>query len=79
MYRFISFPAFVNLVERKKERYVSPATWEDTHEGFLLRLLKKEDDTETVLKELMDNVSPNNPEAAVSNYYKMWSARWLSY
>lgn len=79
MYRFISFPAFVNLVERKKERYVSPATWEDTHEGFLLRLLEKEDDTETVLKELMDNVSPNNPEAAVSNYYKMWSARWLSY
>lgn len=27
MYRIISFPAFVNLVESQEERFVNPATW----------------------------------------------------
>ena len=79
LYRFISFPSFVNLVEHKKERYVNPCTWEDTCEGYLLQLLEKNDNIEEVLMELMNSFSRGNPEAAVQNYLKLWSARWLCY
>lgn len=78
LYRFISFPAFVNLVEKQVERYVSPISWEDTYEGYLLRLIEKNDIRE-VMEELMNTISPNNPEAALGNYLKLWSARWLCY
>ncbi len=78
LYRFISFPAFVNLVEKQVERYVSPISWEDTYEGYLLRLIKKNDIKE-VIKELMNTISPNNPEAALKNYVKLQSALRFSY
>ena len=73
LYRFISFPAFANLVEKQVERYVSPISWEDTYEGYLLRLIKKNDIKE-VIKELMNTISPNNPEAALKNYRRFGSA-----
>lgn len=78
LYRFISFPAFANLVEKQVERYVSPISWEDTYEGYLLRLIKKNDIKE-VIKELMNTISPNNPEAALKNYLKLQSALRFSY
>lgn len=79
LYRFISLPSFVNLVEHKKERYVNPCTWEDTCEGYLLRLLEKKGNIEDVLMELMNTFSRGNPEAATKNYFKLWCARWLCY
>lgn len=78
LYRFISFPAFINLIEKQTERYVLPSTWEDTYEGYLLRLLEK-NNTEESLRALMDIISPNNPSAAVGNYLKLSVARWSCY
>lgn len=78
LYRFISFPSFINLVEHKTERYVSPSTWEDTCEGYFLHLLEKDNVEESMIG-LMNNISPNNAEAAMENYLKLCSARWLCY
>lgn len=78
LYRFISFPSFVNLIEQQTERYVLPSTWEDTYEGYHLRLFET-NDIEEVLYTLMNNLSPGNPDAAIDNYLKLSKARWLCY
>lgn len=78
LYRFISFPAFVNLVEQKQERYVRPTSWEDTYEGYFLSRLEK-DDIKKCLMQLADAICQNVPETAVDNYLKLYNARWNCY
>ena len=82
LYRIVSFPGFVNLVESKTERFVQPTAWEDTYEGYMLRLLEdssKHKDVLKVLYELYEKISPDNVFAIVSTYMNLWSARWLCY
>ena len=79
LYRIISFPAFINLVEQKKERYVSPATWEDTHEGYLLRLLEHERYRKDVLKKLYADFSGNDISELICDYMRLWATRWLCF
>lgn len=67
LYRFISFPAFVNLVERRQERYVQPTLWEDTYEGYLIQLLSKRD-VDECLTMLANSFCQGNYEMAVVNY-----------
>lgn len=79
LYRIISFPAFINLVEQKKERYVSPATWEDTHEGYLLRLFEHEKYRKEILKKLFADFSGNNISELIYDYMRLWTTRWLCF
>ena len=78
LYRFISFPAFVNLVERRQERYVQPTLWEDTYEGYLIQLLSKRD-VDECLTMLANSFCQGNYEMAVVNYIKLHDARWHCY
>lgn len=78
LYRFISFPAFVNLVERRQERYVQPTLWEDTYEGYLLQLLSKYD-VDKCLDILADSLSQGSYEMAAINYLKLYDVRWHCY
>ena len=78
LYRIISFPEFVNLVERNSERYRRPTAWEDTHEAFMLQLLSDDSHMDEVLKTLyVDMVE--SVQAVIVNYLKLWTARWLCY
>ena len=78
LYRFISFPAFINLVEQKQERYVQPTSWEDTYEGYLLRSLDKAD-VENCLKQLAEAICLGSAETAADNYIRLYNARWHCY
>ena len=74
LYRIISFPGFVNLVESKTERFVQPTAWEDTYEGYMLRLLEdssKHKDVLKVLYELYEKISPDNVFAIASTYMNL--------
>ena len=54
LYRIVSFPGFVNLVESKTERFVQPTAWEDTYEGYMLRLLEDSSKHKDVLRVLYE-------------------------
>lgn len=77
LYRIISFPAFVNLTERKEERYVSPATWEDTYECYLMRMIEQKEKTRYIIEKFYKDLSPKNASAVIDNYMKLLAARWL--
>lgn len=79
LYRIISFPTFINMIESNQERYVNPISWEDTYEGYMLRLMENEKDRKKVIEYLYNTVSPNDIEKVISNYMKLWDARWLCY
>ena len=79
LYRIISFPTFINMIENKVERYVNPTSWEDTYEGYMLRMMEKSENRKKVIEVLFDIVSPNKIEDVITNYLKLWAARWLCY
>lgn len=79
LYRIVSFPGFVNLIEKKQERYVNPVTWEDTYEGYLLRFIENANTAKDVIDLLYNTVSPKDIDATVSNFTNLYGARWLCY
>ena len=44
LYRIISLETFLDIVLNKRERYVRPATWEDTFEGYLFSKLENQEE-----------------------------------
>lgn len=52
IYRIISFPAFVNFITMKEDRFVNPLQWEDTHEGLYYTILNKPDKCDELLNRL---------------------------
>ncbi|SET54824.1 hypothetical protein [[Clostridium] polysaccharolyticum] len=79
LYRIISFPGFVNLIEKKQERYVNPVKWEDTYEGYLLRLIENANTSKEVIDFLYNTVSEKDIDVTTSNFTKLYGARWLCY
>ncbi len=79
LYRIISFPNFVNLIENKKERYVQPIIWEDTHEAYMLRLLEDSTKRKDIIKALYNDIFDKDICNVIYNYFKLWSARWRCY
>ena len=77
LFRIISFPSFINLIERKQERYVSPAMWEDTYECYLMRMIEQETNTRFIIEKFFRELSPKNIQAVIDNYMKLLAARWL--
>lgn len=71
LYRIISFPTFINMIENKVERYVNPTSWEDTYEGYMLRMMEKSENRKKVIEVLFDIVSPNKIEDVITNYLKL--------
>lgn len=78
LYRIISFPEFINLVEKETERYRRPTAWEDTYEGFMLQMLSDDSRMNEVLNTLYKNISQDINKVIV-NYLNMWAAKWLCY
>jgi len=39
LYRFISFPSFIDLVETQELRFSHPLSWKDHYEGYLIQAL----------------------------------------
>lgn len=78
LYRIVSFPEFVNLVERKTERYRRPTAWEDTHEAFMLQLLSNDAHIDKVIQTLYTDMT-GSIQGVIVNYMKLWTARWLCY
>lgn len=79
IYRIISFPTFINLIENQEERFVNPTSWADTYEGYMLRMLESPENRKEVIQVLYDIVSPGDIEKVIANYMKLWAARWLCY
>lgn len=79
LYRFISFENFVNLVVRKKERYVRPSTWDDTYEGYYLSKLGTEEGTKEVIELWYKKITDGKIETTLNNYLKLWYVKWFSY
>lgn len=57
LYRIVSFPNFVNLIELQNERYVLPSTWDDSYEGFLLNTLNSEQYRKRTLQFIYEELS----------------------
>lgn len=79
LYRIVSFPEFINLIECREVRFVKPVMWEDTYEGYMLRLLDDSKKRKDILRLLYEKVTPNRIDKTISNYMKLWSAKWLCY
>ena len=87
LYRIISLPSFINIIETKNERYVCPFCWEDTHEGYLLKDMEKFKNDPGLLKkylvEMYDNLAEGDPEVKyykiVEVFYRFYCARWIAY
>ena len=73
VYRFISFPTFINLVETKKERYTNPFCWEDTYEALFLQFVKDKNSRYEILNHFINNLSPDNIMAAIGNFIKLYN------
>ena len=77
IYRIISFPSFVNLITMRKERYVHPLQWEDTHEGLFYTVLNRRSKSACLLNNLHNSFSDLN--AVVSNFLKICLFPALTY
>ena len=70
IYRIISFPAFVNLITMKEDRFVNPLQWEDTHEGLYYTILNRPDKCDELLNRLYSEYPDLN--TVVSNFLKIY-------
>lgn len=60
LYRIISLETFIDLLHNKRERYVRPATWEDTFEGYLYSKLYDAEERKKIVRDIYYNVCPGN-------------------
>lgn len=60
LYRIISLETFIDLLHNKRERYVRPATWEDTFEGYLYSKLYDAEERKKIVRDIYYNVCPAN-------------------
>ncbi len=79
LYRIISLETFIDLVHNKRERYVRPATWEDTFEGYLYSQLYETEERKKMIREIYYNVCPRNYRATIDNILKLEHAKWFVY
>ncbi len=79
LYRIISLETFVDILHNKRERYVRPATWEDTFEGYLYSKLEDVEARRQIMRDMYYNVCPKNYEATLNNMLKLEYAKWFVY
>lgn len=79
LYRIISLETFIDLLHNKRERYVRPATWEDTFEGYLYSKLYNSEERKKMIQDIYYNVCPRNYKATIDNILKLEHAKWFVY
>lgn len=79
LYRIISLETFIDLLHNKRERYVRPATWEDTFEGYLYSKLYDAEERKKIVRDIYYNVCPGNYKATIDNVLKLEHAKWFVY
>jgi len=79
LYRIISLESFIDLLHNKRERYVRPATWEDTFEGYLYSKLYDEKERKKIIKDIYYNVCPRNYKGTIDNILRLEHAKWFVY
>lgn len=71
LYRIISLESFLDLTLNKRERYVNPVTWDDTHEGYLLAYMQSKSGLKYVVQELYWSVHEKNWRLALDSINKL--------
>lgn len=79
LYRIISLETFIDILTNNRERYVRPATWDDTFEGYLFSKLYNKEERQKIVKELYYNVCPRNYKGTINNLLKFEHAKWFVY
>ena len=79
LYRIISLESFIDLLHNKRERYVRPATWEDTFEGYLYSKLYDEKERKKIVEDIYYNVCPRNYKGTIDNILRLEHAKWFVY
>lgn len=79
LFRIISLETFIDLLHNKRERYVRPATWKDTFEGYLFSKIYDKDEQRKIAEEIYYNVCDRNYEATSNNMLNLEHAKWFVY
>lgn len=67
LYRIISLETFLDIVLNKRERYVRPATWEDTFEGYLFSKLENQEEKKKIVEYLYYDVCSKDCQKVITN------------
>lgn len=80
LYRITSLEGFMSIIVNKKERYVNPIDeWEDTYEGYFLRLLSDDDKLMEIIDRLYNVITKRAYKATCKNIAKLLSNRYDCY
>jgi hypothetical protein len=79
LYRIVSLETFIDVIHNKHERYVRPACWDDTFEGYLFEKLSDEMERKRIIKEIYDNVCPRNYRATIDNVLNLEHSKYFVY
>ena len=77
LYRIISLETFLDIIVNKRERYVRPATWEDTFEGYLFSKLKNSADRKRIVEYWYHEVCSNNCQNVIINMMHLDSSKYV--
>lgn len=79
LYRIISLETFIDLLHNKRERYVRPATWEDTFEGYLFSKIYDKNEQRKIVEDIYYNVCPRNYKGTINNMLNLEHSKWFVY
>lgn len=79
LFRIISLETFVDLLHNKRERYVRPATWKDTFEGYLFSKIYDKVEQRKIVEDIYYNVCPNNYKGTINNMTNLEHIKWFIY
>jgi hypothetical protein len=79
LYRIISLETFIDLLHNKRERYVRPACWDDTFEGYLFSKLYDEIEQKKIIEEMYYNVCPRNYVSTINNILNLEHSKYFVY
>lgn len=82
LYRFTTFEALVDIVQREALTFVSPTKWEDTYEGFLFKNAKTTEGQKIIIQEFKKTMPPLMPAieawALVNRIYAYFWQCWTT-
>lgn len=81
LYRIISLESFLSLLLNSEDRLVRPIDcWEDTYEGFLLRMIEQQDDKcREVVDRIYRDISKESVDKTIINLAKLIRCRFTCY
>lgn len=67
LYRYMSFPEFVNMVQRNELQLISPLIWDDKYEGYLFHMIKTEEGKKRLIESSKKYTNDENEAINVLN------------